>query len=433
MFDFESDHADKRFAPPNKDQNQPRREPPERTVVNQNPVSTRQNNRPVPSANSSIPMPPPAPQRAASARDRIAQRRDPNAKKRNDWAWVVIAAALIMVFIVVGVSLAALLNVSGQTSPGLEVANAPVPTAVDARVNYPSMNGSAGQELKLDDGSSIILQPWNGTTRLNLLLMGIDRRPNQTGLGYRTDTMMLISFDPNSKQLGILSIPRDLYVHIPGYAEPQRINTALALGELQGPGKGATLAMQTVQGTLGMGVNAYVIVDFVAVTKLVDAIGGIDIDVPEPIADYQFPDNYNGYDPLIIKAGLQHMDGNTAQKYARTRHGDNDFERAHRQQLVLFAIRDKLLSMNTLPQLIVQAPSLYGSLSQDVYTQLSVQQIIQLGLWLKDIPATSIHAGVMDQNYVSNYTTPDGAEVLILNTKALPTLLSQVFGGDYNQ
>ncbi len=180
-----------------------------------------------------------------------------------------------------------------------------------------------------------MLKPWDGTSRLNLLLLGIDRRPGETGLGYRTDTMMLVSLDPKTHSVGLLSIPRDLYVQLPGYSAPQRINTALALGELQRAGYGPTLAMQTVQYNLGMPINDYVIADFNALIKLVDSIGGIDVDVPAPIADYDFPDMGYGYDPLILSAGLQHMDGYTAQKYARTRHGDSDFDRARRQQQVL--------------------------------------------------------------------------------------------------
>jgi len=255
----------------------------------------------------------------------------------------------------------------------------------------------------------------------------------KTGLAYRSDTMMLISFDPNTKQLGILSIPLDLYVPIPGYSAPQRINSALPLGEQQRAGFGPTLAMQAVQVNLGMGVNAYAVVDFTALIKLVDDIGGIDINVPEAIADYQFPSMDYGYDPLILQAGIQHMDGYTAQKYARTRHGSSDFDRARRQQQVIFAIRDRILSANSLPQLILQAPSLYASVSQNVYTQLSLTQMIQLALWLKDLPSSSIHTGVMDEHYVSNFTTEDGAEVLVPYPGALPTLLTQVFGSDYDQ
>jgi LCP family protein required for cell wall assembly len=263
--------------------------------------------------------------------------------------------------------------------------------------------------------------------------MGIDRRPNEAGLGYRTDTMMLVSFNPTTQQIGILSIPRDLYVQVPGYSARQRINSALGLGELQRPGYGPTLAMQTVQLNLGIGVNAYVVADFTALIKVVDVIGGIDVDVPYTITDYQFPDMTYGFEPLILNAGLQHMDGYTAQKYARTRHGDSDFDRAARQQQVIYAIRDRILSLESLPQLVIQAPSLYGSISQNVYTGFSLEEMIRLGLWLKDIPVENIHTGVMDQRYVSDFMTPDGAAVLMPIPAALPSLLAEVFGSDYAQ
>jgi LCP family protein required for cell wall assembly len=308
-----------------------------------------------------------------------------------------------------------------------------LPTPVDARTAYDPLTARLGQTLTLDDGSKITLQPWDGASRLNILLLGIDRRAGETGLGYRTDTIMLASLDPKTQRIGILSIPRDLYVRLPGYSAPQRINTALALGELQRPGYGPTLAMQTVQANLGMNVNSYLVADFNALIKLVDSIGGIEIDVPYPIADYDFPDSGYGYDPLILSAGLQHMDGYTAQKYARTRHGDSDFDRARRQQQVLFAVRDQVLSVDILPQLIVQAPSLYGSVSQNVYTDLTLDQMIQLGLWVKDVPVESIHTGVIDAGYVSDLITEDGAQVLVPYTAALPTLLAQVFGDDYSQ
>ncbi len=434
MFDFESDKVDRRFSRPGEKDPQPTREsqPQERATGSS---STRQSNRPVSSPEPRIPAPPPLPN-AAPPRERVDRRRGGNLSARsNDWALVVIAVALIAVVLVVGVTLVTLSN-SNTTDQNTEFTVVTpenvLPTPVDARTSTDPNQLSTGEKLTLDDGSSVIITPWNGSSRLNILLMGIDRRPGDTGLGYRTDTMMLASFDPKTQQLGILSIPRDLFVQVPGYSARQRINTALSLGELQRPGYGPTLAMQTVQYNLGMGVNTYIIADFTALIKLVDAIGGIDVDVPTPIADYQFPDMNYGYDPLILSAGPQHMDGYTAQKYARTRHGDSDFDRAKRQQQVLFAIRDRILHLDTLPQLIVSAPSLYGSMSQNVYTQLSINDMIQLGLWLKDLPADNIHTGVIDQNYVRDFTTTDGAEVLMPYTAALPTLLAQVFGSDYN-
>jgi len=449
MFDFQSDKVDPRFAPPGSRPTEIENEAPEEIIAAPAPVSppaTLPAAKPVPV----IPMPPAAPsiQRPAPPRERMDSRGVPSRNKRRDWVWIVFAAALFVVVIGLGLVLTVVIDASraNDTTPQATQA-AILPTPVDARTHddanttlaRSTVAGSgnvtleAGENVKLDDGSSIVLQPWNGTSRLNILFMGIDRRPGETGLAYRSDTMMLISFDPKTKQLGILSIPRDLYVPIPGYSAPQRINSALPLGEQQRAGFGPTLAMQAVQVNLGMGVNAYAVVDFTALIKLVDDIGGIDINVPEAIADYQFPSMDYGYDPLILKAGLQHMDGYTAQKYARTRHGSSDFDRARRQQQVIFAIRDRILSANSLPQLILQAPSLYASVSQNVYTQLSVTQMIQLALWLKDLPSSSIHTGVMDEHYVSNFVTPDGAEVLVPYPGALPTLLTQVFGSDYDQ
>ncbi len=440
MFNFESDQVDARFAPPG---SRPPEASPAEIIASPAPISAAVI---VPEAKPVrvIPMPPPIPRPnvpQSAPRERIAQRPMSTGGRRRDWMWIGLAGGLFLVVIVMGLGLTLVINGSRQNEIAIATPVTILPTPVDARShdqpNTAAAGGNitlaAGENVKLDDGSRIVLQPWNGTSRLNILLMGIDRRPGETGLAYRSDTMMLASFDPVTKQLGILSIPRDLYVTIPGYSAPQRINSALPLGEQQRAGFGPTLAMQTVQVTLGMGVNAYAVVDFTALMKLVDDIGGIDVDVPEPISDYQFPSMDYGFDPLILMAGLQHMDGYTAQKYARTRHGNSDFDRARRQQQVIFAIRDRVLSVNSLPQLIVQAPSLYASVGQNVYTQLSLDQMIQLALWLKDLPADSIHTGVMDEHYVSNFTTEDGAEVLVPYPGALPNLLAQVFGDDYDQ
>jgi anionic cell wall polymer biosynthesis LytR-Cps2A-Psr (LCP) family protein len=142
--------------------------------------------------------------------------------------------------------------------------------------------------------------------------------------------------------------------------------------------------------------------------------------------------NY-GYDPFYIRAGLQQLDGLTALKYARTRHGDNDFQRAQRQQLVIYAIRDKLLSADILPQLIVNSPSLWATFSQGVYTGLSLEQIIQLALYVKDVPAEHIHTGVIDERYTMNYSTPQGAAVLVPNRAILGDLMVDVFGPNYSE
>lgn len=349
---------------------------------------------------------------------------------------MIIAGALMSVVLVGSLMLTLVVRTSQEGLQVLPTAPGALPTPVLAQ-NVLAAAGSGGvatgQQLTLDDGRSIVLQPWNGGSRLTVLLMGLDRRPDEEGLMYRTDTMMLISLDRDSNSVGVLSLPRDLYVDVPGYSELQRINSAMVLGELQQPNYGPTLAMQTVQYNLGMYVHAYVAMDFNAVTTIVDLLGGVDIDVPYAIADYEYPDMNYGYDPLILPAGLQHMDGATALKFARTRHGDSDFERARRQQLVLYALRDRILNFNLLPQLIVQSPSLLGALSENVYTNLTLDQLIQLAMTLKDIPGDSIRTGVIDSNYSMPFTTAAGAQVVVPRRAMLADLLSNVFGADYSE
>jgi LCP family protein required for cell wall assembly len=351
-----------------------------------------------------------------------------------EWAWVIIAAALLGVVVILSMSFFLILRASQDKPEVIPTAAAELPTPVDARNDQSNINSNiaTGQQVVLDDGRSIVLEPWDGKSRFTVLAMGIDRRPSETGLAYRTDTMLLISLEPATHNVGILSIPRDLFVVVPGYSQPQRVNSAMVLGELRQPGYGPKLAMQTVQYNLGMRVHDYVVVDFNAFETVVDAIGGIDIDVPYTISDPYYPDMYYGYDPFYITAGPHHLNGQIALKYARTRHGDSDFERATRQQQVLYAIRQRILDTNILPQWIVQAPSMLGALKNNVYSGLTVDQLIQLAWYLKDVPQSNIHNGVISGEYTLPYTTSDGASVLIPNRTRIGPLLVNVFGASYS-
>jgi polyisoprenyl-teichoic acid--peptidoglycan teichoic acid transferase len=385
-----------------------------------------------------IPPPPPAVNRESSARERMRRRRVQGKRSGGEWAWVVIAGALLGVVIIISMGITLLVRASQNVPELLPTSAVQLPTPVNARLDFSALSMTqvpvdTGQQLTLSDGRSITIEPWNGTSRFTVLMMGLDRRPGETGLGFRTDTMMLISLDPATKSVGILSIPRDLYVDVPGYSELQRVNSPMVFGELQRPGYGPLLTMQTVQYNLGMRVNDYVAVDFNAFITLVDDIGGVDINVPYNISDPSYPDMYYGYDPLYISAGMQHMDGATALKFARTRHASSDFQRAERQQQVMMAVRDKILSLNMLPQLIIQTPSLFGQMSQDVYTGLNVDQLIQLAWYLKDVPKENIHTGVISNQYIMNYTTSQGAQVLIPNRSMLGELLINVFGSNYSE
>lgn len=121
------------------------------------------------------------------------------------------------------------------------------------------------------------------------------------------------------------------------------------------------------------------------------------------------------------------MDGITALKYARTRHQDNDYERARRQQAVILAIRDKVLNLNMLPQLIQKAPVLTATVGESFRSNLTVQQIIDLAVLAQDVPSENIRQGVIDSQYIMGYQTPQGAQVSIPNRVAIGPLLEHVF------
>ncbi len=268
-------------------------------------------------------------------------------------------------------------------------------------------------------------EPWGGSDRVNILLMGIDRRPGEPFVS-RTDSMMIISIDPVGMSASILSVPRDLYVVIPGRGR-DRINTAFVYGASgNNPAGGAALAMQTVQYNLGVPINHYVLVDFSAVIQGIDTLGGIDVNVPFTINDPTYPSMNYGYDPLFIPAGYQHLDGELALKYARTRHVDNDFGRAQRQQQVILAARDKAVSLG-ISGLLSKAPILYQQLEQGIRTDLTLDQIVSLATTASDIPRESIRSDVLDYDYVSGYTTETGAQVLVLNNQKAAALIRSLF------
>jgi LCP family protein required for cell wall assembly len=380
------------------------------------------------------PPPPPLAQESA-ARERMRRRRVKGRGKHDEWAWVVIALALMGVVAIVSTSLFVLIRAIQNQPEEINIANAQqLPTPVDMRTDLTGgSNIGTGQQLTLDDGRSIVLEPWDGESRFTMLLMGVDRRPDETGLQYRTDTMMVLSIDPHNNTIGLLSIPRDLFVEVPGYSQLQRVNTPMVLGELQQVGYGPTLAMQTVQYNFGIRVHDYVVVDFDAFITFVDTIGGIEVDLDYTIDDPIYPDLYYGYDPLYMAPGHYHLNGYEALRFARTRHGSSDFERALRQQQVLNAVRDRILSLDLLPSLIVQAPSMYANLSENIYTGLTLDQMIQLAWYFKDIPTDSIHMGVVDQRYTFNYTTAEGAQVLVPDRSLLGPLMVEIFGENYSE
>jgi LCP family protein required for cell wall assembly len=290
----------------------------------------------------------------------------------------------------------------------------------------PNVNLS-GQERQSDMSIGGEPKPdWQKKDRVNILLLGIDEREDQYG-PWRSDTMIVLTIDPENNTAGILSIPRDLWVTIPGYSE-ERINTAHRTGDLKEyPGGGPALAVKTVQYNLGIPIHYYVRVNFSGFVEAIDTIGGVDINVEKEIDDPLYPDNAFGYDPLYIPAGLQHMDGALALKYARTRHGGSDFDRLRRQQQVIMAVRDKVLRLEMLPELLLRLPELLKTVGDSVQTDLQLDEMRNLVQLASEIDEEHLKTAVIDSSMTEPATRYNGAQVLIPIRDEIRAVVNEIF------
>jgi LCP family protein required for cell wall assembly len=281
--------------------------------------------------------------------------------------------------------------------------------------------------------STLAIQPWDGQGRFTLLLIGLDARPGESLRAARGDTLILFSLNPRTKTVTMLSIPRDLYLAIPGESALQKANSAYVIGELRSVDGGATLAALTMQYNLGIKVNGYVAVNFQTVITLVDTVGGIEIDVPYAINDKEYPDMSYGYAPLYISAGKQQMNGDLALKYARTRHQTSDFDRTKRQQQVILALRDRVLKIENFPQFLSRAPSLWSQLEGGFRTNLTFDQWLSLLQYTRGLSLDQIKRGTIDGTYIRAIANPAGEEVVTLDREKIVEMMTQLFGADYTQ
>lgn len=256
--------------------------------------------------------------------------------------------------------------------------------------------------------------------RFTLLLVGLDRRhPSENS---RSDVIMLLSIERKTRSLSLLSIPRDLWVRVPNYGW-YRINAAYFFGEYY-EANGGELARKTVESVFGVPVHAVAAVDFTGFTALVNAFGGVDVTVAKTLIDNQYPTVDYGYTRIVIPAGPQHMDGETALIYARTRHPDNDFKRMGRQQNLITSARAELFS----DDMILLFPVLLQRFNEIVQTDLTLteQLILLRDLYLlSDVP---VNARVIEPPFVYNYVTDGGAQVLLPNWGLVRPLIEEMFG-----
>lgn len=264
--------------------------------------------------------------------------------------------------------------------------------------------------------AALLLTP----TRESVLILGSDARPDEIKLGAvgRTDTLLLLVADRATPRLAMVSIPRDLWVAIPGHGQ-ERVNAAFELG-------GSQTAKQTVSNLLSQRVDRYAVIGLQGVRDVVDAVGGVDITVAQAIHDDAYPTDDYGFQTVDIPAGRQHMDGDTALKYARTRHQDSDFGRIARQQQVVAAVRTALLSPVNWPRIPVVA----AALGQAIHTDLSPLDAIAVGA------AALRQSGdpdrlVIDTTLVTPITGQDGAYLLDAKPE-LKSTVARFLGGSSN-
>jgi LCP family protein required for cell wall assembly len=182
---------------------------------------------------------------------------------------------------------------------------------------------------------------------LDVLVLGLDARAGDGNVA-RADSLMLVGIDAAALRVSLLSVPRDLRLDVPGYGE-QPINVAHALGEQAEAGSGPALTGAALEAPLEVGIDRYVRLRFEDLAALIDAVGGVTIDVERTIRDDAFPLSATVTQAVQFDPGLQWMDGARALQYARTRHADDDYARAGRQQQVLQAFARQLLNPLTWP------------------------------------------------------------------------------------
>jgi LCP family protein required for cell wall assembly len=253
------------------------------------------------------------------------------------------------------------------------------------------------------DGDLTFQQPPN---QMNILLLGSDKRP--WGSGFRTDTIILATLNMDLGTVSLTSFPRDLYVNIPGWGT-DRINVAWQHGEFKG-------LANTMEANFGIRPDHYVLINFSSFKRIIDSLGGLEVNVKQPLSDY-----WNGR-WVNVQKGKQYMNADKVLWYVRSRKTTSDFYRGRRQQEVLKAVFEKMLSING----VTRIPEFYQLYKDNVTTDMGWDEIfkwIPLALKMKD--GSQLRHYYVSPKEAYDFITYEGAMVLIPRKELIKDILRQ--------
>ncbi len=276
--------------------------------------------------------------------------------------------------------------------------------------------------------------------RINILLLGSDTDQKFTNAdgshNYLAQSDIVVTIDPASKSVGMLSIPRDFYIHIPG-GGMHKLDEAYSLGGpaigngAYSPG-GVALSRLTIFQDFGIPINYYAWVGLDGFVKVIDTVGGVDVDVLHPITDDNYPDdvgNNSGdiyaYKRLYIPPGPQHLSGPEALEYVRSRHADlvGDFGRSARQQQVLSALKSKLNN----PDIVGKLPEIANDLNGFVKTDMQLTDVFKLMNFARGLNPNSINRVILGPPYSQSGPAPNGESVVFPDCAKIVPVIAQMF------
>ncbi len=365
----------------------------------------------------------------------------------NHYEKIVLAGATgagVLVWLILGATLVGIYGWNGVACSGVTpgTAHAAAPTIVTAQIGepQPTLTGtptSIANTPAAPAPTDTPLPPTStpspttqtagapaiplGDDTVVIVLLGIDEKPD-AGV-WRTDSLILAFVQMDTKRISLLSIPRDLWVYIPGYGY-NRINTVDALGERTNyPGGGHALLDKTLQYNLGVSLDHYIRVDFQGFVDIVNALGGVTVYVEKPITD-QFPDplSESGMSRITLTVGAHRMDGHTALMYCRSRLTTDDFDRSRRQQQVLKGLWQQTFT----PKNLAQAPKLWQTLNTAFETDLSMVDAILLASYFQGVDPQNVRSKSLGYKTATPWTTSQGAQVLLPQTKAIQQLIVEL-------